>query len=146
MDKEFLIIIGTLLAVLALLLVCSAEVHSNDAVKTILNVSSEGPLKLSVVTDDIKTSEFYKGYDNETLAWMESLGDKYVFRSSNEIVIMNREDADKIPSLYVCDADYTEIFSCDVLENHSLGGNNSKDVLLIENVEYIGEDVHYWDV
>lgn len=146
MDKEFLIVVGTLLVVLALFSVCSAGVHSNDAIRTVLNVSSEGPLKLSVVTGDIKTSKFYKGYDNETLDWMESLGDKYVFHSSDEIVIMNRADADKIPSMYVCDADFTESFSCNVLENRSLGGNNSKDVLLIENVEYIGESVHYWDV
>lgn len=78
---------------------------------------------------------------------MESLGNKYVFVSHDEIVIMDKFDADKIPSIFVCDAYFQEIFSCNVLENRTLGeGNHFKDILLIRNVEFIDEEVHYFDV
>lgn len=151
MDKKILIIIGTLLVILALFLIYASVDYSNDANRTKFNVTAHGPLHLSEVADDIKTDEFYKGYDNETLAWMESLGDKYVFYSSDEIVIMSYDDANKIQTPYpvymdYADVNFYEIFSANVLENHSLGGNNSKDVLLVEHVKYIGEDVYYWEV
>lgn len=110
-------------------------------------MSSEGPIKLYKITDDIKNNTYYKGYDNETLRWMESLGDKYVFVSREEFVVMDKWDADKIPSAYVCDAYFNEIFSCNVLENRSLGIRNQfKDVLLIKDVGFISEEVHYMDV
>ena len=110
-------------------------------------MSSEGPVELSKIILDIKNNEFYRGYDNETVRWMESLGDKYVWFASDELVIMDKWDADKIPTQYVCDAYFNEIFSCNVLEKHSLGGiKYPKDVLLVNDVEYICEEVHYFDV
>jgi hypothetical protein len=112
-----------------------------------LNVSSEGPIELSELIEDIKTHDYYKGYDNETVEWMGSLGNKYAWFSSEEIVIMDKWDSDKIPSQYVCDASFYEIFSCNVLEKHPLGDvQYPKDVLLVKNVEYIGENVVYYEV
>jgi hypothetical protein len=97
--------------------------------------------------EDIKTHDYYKGYDNETLEWMGSLGNKYAWFSSEEIVIMDKWDSDKIPSQYVCDASFYEIFSCNVLEKHPLGDvQYPKDVLFVKNVEYIGENVVYYEV
>lgn len=152
MNNKFIILVLTvMLIVLGITIAYSADnpsVFSNGVNRTTLNVSSEGPIELSKIVKDIKTADYYRGYDNETLKWMESLGNKYVFVSLDEIVIMdNRGDADKIPSAYVCDAYFCEIFSCDVLENHSLGNvKYPKDVLLVRNVEYIGEEIHYFDV
>ena len=78
---------------------------------------------------------------------MESLGNKYVFSSSDEFVIMDRADANKIPSIYACDVSFYEIFSCNVMEKHSLGsGENFKDVYYVKKVKYIGEDAIYYDV
>lgn len=121
--------------------------NSADVNKMTLNVSSEGPIELSELIEDIKTHDYYKGYDNETVEWMESLGNKYAWFSSEEIVIMDKWDSDKIPSQYVCDASFYEIFSCNVLEKHPLGDvQYPKDVLLVKNVEYIGENVVYYEV
>lgn len=112
-----------------------------------LNVSSEGPIELSKIIDDIKTADYYKGYDNETVKWMESLGNKYVFVSEDAFVVMDKSDSDKIPSIYACDVMFYEIFSCDILENHTLGNvKYPKDVLYVDNVEYIREDAVYFDV
>ena len=141
----FVIII--LLVIFGIFLLYAEDNPSNDVNKTTLNVSSEGPIKLSKLIDEIKTKEYYEGYDKETISWMESLGDKYVWFSSDEIVIMNKWDSDKIPSIYACDAFFNEIFSCNVLENHSLGNiKYPRDVLLVENVEYITEEIGYVEV
>lgn len=149
-DKFIISIVVVLLLILGVAVGYALENTndiSNAANGTILNVSSEGPIELSKVVENIKTADYYRGYDPETLEWMESLGNKYVYSSGDEYVIMDKWDADKIPSAYVCDAYFCEIFSCNVLENHSLGNvKYPKDVLLVNNVEYISEEVHYFDV
>lgn len=149
MNRKIMIAVG--IVVLSILVVLAAYSSDNPNTtnenRTTLNVSSEGPVKLSKITEDIKTHSYYNGYDNETLRWMESLGDKYVFVSLDEFVIMDKWDADKIPSVYACDAYFDELFSCNVLENHSLGDiKYPKDVVLVKNVEYIGEEIHYAEV
>ena len=149
MDRKIIIaIVIVIVAISGILLVSANSNSSNDVNSTTLNVSSEGPKELSVLTNEIRTKGYYEGYDNETLQWMESLGDKNVWFSSDKIIIMDSvSDSDKIPSAYVCDASFNEIFSCNVLENHSLGNvKYPKDVLLVNNVEYIDEEVHYWEV
>ncbi len=147
MDKKIVIVIIFVIMVIFGLVLVSANDSSDNLNRTTLNVSSEGPIELSKITEDIKNNSYYEGYDNETLNWMESLGNMYVFTSSDEIVIMDKCDADKIPSAYVCDAYFQEIFSCNVLENHTLGkGDHFKDILLIKNVEFIDEEVHYLQV
>ena len=148
MNKKIVIlIIVVIISILGLFLVSAENDSSSNLNRTTLNVSSEGPIELSKITEAIKNNSYYEGYDNGNLKWMESLGDKYVFTSSDEIVIMDKLDADKIPSAYVCDAYFQEIFSCNVLENRSLGaGDHFKDILLIKNVEFIDEEVHYTQI
>ena len=141
------VVIIVLVAVLAIALWGAGDSHSSGNTTT-LKVYSEGPLKLSELIKDIKTHEYYEGYDNETVKWMESLGEKYVWSSKDMFVIMDTKwDSDKIPSIYACDVSFEEKFSCEVLENHSLGNvKYPHDVLLVKNVEYIGEEAHYFDV
>jgi hypothetical protein len=146
LNKSFAVIIIVLVVILGVALLHAGD-NSSDVNKMTLNVSSEGPIELSELIEDIKTHNYYKGYDNETVEWMESLGNKYAWFSSEEIVIMDKWDSDKIPSQYVCDASFYEIFSCNVLEKHPLGDvQYPKDVLLVKNVEYIGENVVYYEV
>lgn len=146
-NKSVIAIIVVLVAVLGIALLHAGDDSSNDGNRTTLNVSSEGPIELSKVINEIKTHEYYRGYDNETVQWMESLGNKYVWFSLDEIVIMDKWDSDKIPSQYVCDASFNEIFSCNIVEKHSLGDiKYQRDVLFVKNVEYIGEETVYFDV
>lgn len=148
MDKSTIAIVVVLAAVLGIALLYAGDDSSSGVGRQTLNVSSAGPFKLSELVNDIKTNVIYEGYDNETLKWMESLGEKYVWSASGKYVIMDSKwDSDKIPSVYACDVDFFEIFSCDVLEIHSLGNvKYPKEVLLVKNVEYIGEDSHYYEV
>lgn len=140
MDKTTVMLLIVLVAFLGISLTFAGENPSDN--ETTLNVSSEGSCELSKLVNDIRTKDYYAGYDNETLSWMESLGSKYVWFSDDEIVIMDWWDSNKIPSVSVCDGYAQEIFSCTILENRSLGNmNNSKDVLLVKNVEYIKEEI-----
>ena len=146
MNKKNLIIpFAVLILVLAIFIVYSMEnpkIMTDSSDKVELNVSSEGPDNLSRVIRDVETASYYEGHDNETLKWMKSLGDKSVFYSSDYIVIMDSHDAGKLRSEYVTDVVITEFFSCNVLENHSLGDvKYPKDVLLVRDVEYLGENM-----
>lgn len=144
-SKVLIFFVVVLVAVLGIFSIYAIDSPSSED-RVILNVSSEGPLELSELIKDIKTHEYYKGYDNETLAWMESLGDKDVWSSNNGFVIMDKGDSGKLNSAYVCDAYFREIFSCNVLENHSLGNTKyHKEILLVDNVEFITEEVHAYD-
>lgn len=133
-----------LLVVLSLVFVYSIDEKSDLSNMTELEVSSEGPIPLSEIINDVRTAEYYDGYDNETLAWMESLGNKQVFSGDGILVVMDSSDAGKLRSEYVCDAYITESMECNVLENHSLGDiKYPRDVLLVNDVKYLGEEIHY---
>lgn len=133
-----------LLAVLSLVFVYSIGEKSDLGNITELEVSSEGPIPLSKIINDIRTAEYYNGHDNETLSWMESLGDMQVFSGDGMLVVMDSSDAGKLRSEYVCDAYITESMECRVLENHSLGDiKYPRDVLLVKDVKYLGEEIHY---
>ena len=142
-NKGIIALVILLLAILALVFAYSFGGTDDSANKTSITVSSEGPIALSDVIDDIKTGSYYEGYDNETVAWMESLGDKQVFVADDAFVVMDSWDARKIPSQYVCDAYIDEFIGCNVLENHSIGDvEYPRDVLLVKDVDYLGQEVH----
>ena len=142
--KGIILIVILLLAILALVFVYSID-ETNDSVnKTELAVSSEGPIELSAIINDIKTGSYYNGYDNETVRWMESLGSKKVFVSNDSFVVMSTIDAGKLRSEYVCDAYIEEFIECSVVENHTLGDvEYPRDVLLVKDVRYLGDEIHY---
>ena len=142
MNRGIIAIVILFLVILSLVLVYSFG-EIDDSTKTSLTVSSEGPIPLSDIIQDIKTADYYRGYDDETLAWMESLGNKEVFVADGAFVVMDSWDAKKIPSQYVCDAYIDEFIECKVLENHSIGNvKYPKDVLLVKNVDYLGQEIH----
>ena len=120
------------------------SVTTNDNDKVTLTVSSEGPFNLKKITEDIKTKHYYKGYNNDTLKWMELLPADYVWMGNGSIVIMSYWDSTKIPTEHVCDAYITQTIKCDVIENRSLSGATySKDIYYVKNVEFIGSETGY---
>ena len=140
-NKSIIALVILLLAILSLVLVYSFN-EADDSPKTAITVSSEGPVPLSGIIDDIKTADYYEGYDNETVAWMESLGNK-VFAADDAFVVMDSWDARKIPTQYVCDAYIDEFIECHVVENHSIGDvKYPRDVLLVKDVDYLGQEMH----
>lgn len=143
MNKGIVAIVILLLAVLSLVLIYSVGETGDSGNRTQLTVYSEGPIPLSKIIEDVKTGSYYEGYDNQTLAWMESLGNKQVFSGNGTFVVMSSYDAAKLHSEYVCDAYIVEFFECDVIETHSLGDVEfSKDIIYVKNVEYLGQEIH----
>lgn len=142
-NKSMISMAILILAVFSMVSVYSADNTTSSDNTTDLDLSTEGPINLSKIINEIKTSPYYEGYDNQTLAWMESLGDKKVFMGDGMIVVMNDTEAGKLNSEYLCDAYLTQFMNCHVLENHSLGSKHPKDVLYVENVKYMGEEIHY---
>lgn len=117
----------------------------SDNNKVTLTVSSEGPHKLKDIINDIKTNDYYKGYNPETLKWMERLPVDYVW-TGDQIIIMSFWDSNNIPSEFVCDAYTIQTIKCDVIENHSLGeSKNLKDVYYVKNVEFVKSETHSLD-
>ena len=142
-DKGIIVMVILLLAILSLVFTYSIDESNNSGNKTELAVYSEGPIELSAIIGDVKTASYYKGYDNETVKWMESLGSKKVFVSNDSFVVMSTIDAGKLRSEYVCDAYIEEFIECTVVENHTLGDvEYPKDVLLVKDVKYLGEEIH----
>ena len=142
MDKKIILPIVVLLVILACALTYSFSETNGIEDKTSFTVSSEGTIPLSEIIEDIKTREYYEGYDNETLAWMESLGDKQVFSGDGIFLIMSDYDAQKIPSEYVTDVFIHDFVDCNVIENHSLGDiKYPKDVFYVKNVVYKGQEI-----
>lgn len=144
MGKKTVIAILTVLVVI-LALVCIYYVYEapeGDFGNSKMGVYSEGPMNLTDIIEDIETSSYYEGYDNNTLNWMKSLGQKAVFNGNGTFVIMDFSDANKIPSVFATDVIIIEHFRCDIVEEHSLGNvKYPKEVLLVKNVEYLEEEI-----
>ena len=141
-------VIGVIIFVLILILALVTFYHTVELSNGNLNnltelaVYSEGPFPLSELIEDIENGSYCEDYDNDTLIWMKSLGNKSVYFGEGIFVIMSSEDASKIPSVYATDVIIYEIFECSVLETHSLGnGENPREVLLVENVNYLNESI-----
>ncbi len=149
-NKILIILLALLLLVFGIFVGYSMDnpqMIGDSSKKVELNVSSEGPFNLSQLIDDVENESYYEGYDNETLNWMKSLGQKSVFHSMDYIVIMDSNDASQLHSEFVTDVAITEFFECKVLENRSLGDvKYPKDVLLVNDVKYLHENITYYDV
>ena len=144
MKKYIPVIIIAIIAVIALVGAYSMT-ESQPSNETTLTVYM-GLSNVSNLADDIRTNSIFSGYDNETLTWLESLNPSYTVLFNNEsYVVMSESDASKIPMEFVTDVSITYTFKCNVLEKRSLG-NNLNDILYVDNVEYLTQNITYYDV
>ena len=141
--KSNVLILIILLVVLSIVFAYSfGENQGNDSSDVKRLAVSSGMYKLTDFIGDVENKSYYAGYDNETLGWMKSLGDKSVFNGNGFIVIMDSHDAAKLKCEDVTDVYIEQYFDCVILENHSLGNvKNPRDVLLVKNVKYVGENI-----
>ena len=144
MKKYIPVIIIAIIAVIALVgaYFMTESQPSNETTLTVYM----GLSNVSNLADDIRTNSIFSGYDNETLTWLESLNPSYTVLFNNEsYVVMSESDASKIPMEFVTDVSITYTFKCNVLEKRSLG-NNLNDILYVDNVEYLTQNITYYDV
>lgn len=144
MDKKFIIFIVVVLAVILALfsLYVIDEAPSVNSESVELGVYSGFPMKLSDIVRDVESGSYYGGYDNDTLLWMKSLGDKYVFSGNGTFVVMDLNDANRIPHEDVTDVVIINHIKCNVLEKRSLGNvKYSKEIIFVSNVEFLNQEI-----
>ena len=114
-------IVILLVAILALVALNINGEPIDESGKTMTFNVTSGSSNLSSFINTVKTSPYYNGYDTETVKWMESLGEKRVFFSNDSIVIMDSDEAGKIPAdPGITDVYIHDIFTAKVIENHKL--------------------------
>lgn len=119
---------------------------SETPCETTIEVCVDSPITLDVFVNEIKTHPYFEGYDNDTLTWFESLNQNYVvFSSNNSYYIMSQSDADRLPIEYATDVSITDICSCNIVNQKALG-NNLRNVVLVENVQFKEQKIEYFDV
>ena len=144
MKKYLAVILIAIIAIVAIISLYS-QTETQPSNETTLSVYM-GLSNVSTLADDIRTNSIFSGYDNETLTWLESLNPSYTVLFNNEsYVVMSESDASKIPMEFVTDVSITYTFKCNVLEKRSLG-NNLNDILYVDNVEYLTQNITYYDV
>ncbi|MBR0472267.1 MAG: hypothetical protein IJI98_06165 [Methanosphaera sp.] len=151
MDKKIIIILSVILLVgnlsIAYAMNNDLKVEDTNSDEILLPLSMSGPIKLDELIKEIKTKDYYKGYDEQTLQWMTNLGDKYVYMTNDSFVIMNQADAKKIPMEIVTDVYITYNIKCKLIESHPLGNTKyPKNVQYVHDVKYINQDITYFEV
>ena len=145
MKKEYIILSVMFLAVV---LCCvnnfdySADISSNN---TTLEVSALKYVPLERWVYDIRTEDDYRGYNETTVEWLSGLKGMKVFSSFDYYVVMSADDASKLPVGDAADVIINDIFTCEIMENRSLGESYG-DVLYVRDVEFVKQSFHYFDV
>ena len=148
MKKSYLTIgiVIILIAILGCLCLSYLVSESPSGVKTTIEVCVDSPISMSVFVNEIKNHSYFEGYDNDTLAWLETLDKNYMVFSSNEsYYIMTQTDASKLPVEFATDVSIYDVCECEIVSQKPLGFNLS-DVALVKNVEFNEQNIQYFDV
>ena len=148
LKKSYLIIgiVVILIAILGCICLSYLTTEYNPGEKTTIEVYDDGFIDMGVFINEIKNHPSFEGYNNDTLAWLESLGQNYIVFSSNEsYYIMSPYDANKLPREFVTDVTITDICDCTIVDQKPLG-NNLRNVVLVKNVDFVGQTFQYYDV
>ena len=58
---------------------------------------------------------------------------------------MSQSDANRLPIEYATDVSITDIYSCNIVDQKALG-NNLRNVVLVDNVQFKEQRIEYSDV
>ncbi|MBQ2636025.1 MAG: hypothetical protein IJG09_04905 [Methanobrevibacter sp.] len=148
MKKSYLtiVIVIILIAILGCVFLSYPSTDSSTGVKTTIEVCVDSPIKMSVFVNEIKNHLYFEGYDNDTLAWLESLDVNYmVFSSNGSYYIMTQTDASKLPVEFATDVSIYDVCECEIVSKKPLGFNLG-EVILVKNVEFKEQNIQYYDV
>lgn len=145
MKKELLIVISVVvIAVIALL--GFYGFNQNQPSNTSSIELYDGFFYMDRFIDSVKTQDYFKDYNNETLEWLETFDSKYlVFSGKNIYVVMSKSDAEKVEIEFATDVSIKYTINCNILEKRSLG-NNLGDVIYVKDVELVSKNITYLDV
>lgn len=113
--------------------------------RTSVSICTDSPITLDRFTDDIRNNSYYNGYNETTLNWLESLDGEYmVFSSEDAYYILDEDDALSMPQESSSDVSIYNFCNCTVIDQKPLG-KDLKDVVLIDDVEFINQHVNFYD-
>ena len=148
MNKKDIIGLIVLIAMMTSTVVVAGDYtqqNISDTNRTTLNVSGMGSNSVESLITDIYTIDSYKNHDNKTIEWLYTMINYRVFTSEDYFVLMSTDEANKLPTEFATDVIITDTFSCNVLENKTLG-NGMKNILLVDNVEFKNQSVESIEV
>lgn len=120
----------------------SSSCSSNN---TTLVVSGLKISSVEKLVEEITNEPYFEGYNQSTVEWLYTIGENQVFFSNEYYVVMNSSDANKLPTEDSTDVFINDTFSCEIIENHSLG-NNYPDILYVKDVEFLNQTIEYIEV
>lgn len=145
MNKKLFVLFFIILLGLTVLSVFTLEYYDNhDLNKSTLNISAGG-YPVDYFVESLNKKEYYRGHDEKTKLWLISLSGNQVYSSSDYYVVMSKMDADKLRFEDATDVIITDFFTCEIIENRSLG-EGFNDVLYVRNVEFVDENIEYFEV
>lgn len=113
------------------------------AERTTITICVDSPITVETFIDEIKNHPYFEGYDNETLTWLESIPANYIVFSSNEsYYIMSSADENDLPIEYATDVSIYDVCDCVIVDERPLG-SNLRDVVLVKDVKFKEQIVHY---
>ncbi len=143
--KHFIILIIVILLFLFTLLGYSYLITEKATNTTTLTVYAQSSASVEEIVNEINTSQNFVGHNKDTLDWFSTLTGKKVFFGYDYYVVMNENDAKKLPLEFVTDVSMEDTFSCEIIEKRSLGSDYN-DVIYVKNVELISQNIEYYDV
>lgn len=146
MNKKFLVLFIIILLGLTVLSAFTLDNDDDylDLNRSTLNISAGG-YPVDYFVESLNKEEYYRGHDEKTKLWLIGLSGNQVYSSGDYYVVMGKRDADKLHYEDATDVIITDFFTCEIIENRSLG-EGLKDVLYVRNVEFIDENIESLEV
>lgn len=145
-------VISVIIAVLVIsglcVVICSGFDNSLDiSNKTEVRICVDNPIAIDKFINECENSDYYRNVNGTTLNWLKSLCNNHmVFISGDESYIIPLSDVNKLPPIeYVTDISIYDICNCTIREDRPLG-DDLGNIKLISDVEFIYQDVEYYDV
>ena len=141
-------LIGLILAILVLIVaICLVLGYGEDNANQKTEITLyESIIDLENFTKEVKSNEYFKDYNNTTVDWLDDLGPNYmVLSSADGYYVMKKSDSDKIPMEFATDVSIEYICKANIVEKRPLS-DDLGDVMLVSDLEYISENVTYYDV
>lgn len=120
----------------------SSTTSSNN---TTLAVSAMSVGSVNAFVFELKTQDYFVGYNETTAEWLSTMGNNKIFSSGEYYVVMSPTDASKLPIEFATDVFINDTFNCEIVENRSLGVSYP-DVLYVKDVEFLNQSREYIEV
>ena len=106
----------------------------------------ESIIDLDTFINEVKTHNYFKDHNDTTVEWLEGIGNNYmVIPGEDGYYIMQKTESDKIPMEFATDVSIKYICEAHIDDKRPLS-DDLGDVMMVSNLEFIRENITYYDV